>query len=299
MQSSLDFADDGFRAVSPFFEMGAYEALWDEKGATFRRLADRFSAHNGAMPSDFVKPDVAQRYAHKVMTTLKQGGVENFGVRINGLGDYPNRLRDAEHPIEFLYFQGWWELSNFPRLVAVVGTRNPSVEGEKRTRHLCRRLVEDGVVVVSGLAKGVDTAAHLSTIESGGKTIAVLGTPLNHRYPKENTELQQLIASDHLLVSQVPVERYFRATSPTHNNHFFPERNKTMSALTQATIIVEAGETSGTLVQAKAALRQNRKLLILESCFQNPAISWPQKFEAVGAIRVRDYDDIRRALGYS
>ena len=81
------------------------------------------------------------------------------------------------------------------------------------------------------------------------------------------------------------------------NRLFFPERNVTMSALTEATVIVEAGETSGTLIQARAALHQGRKLLILESCFQNRALTWPERFEKKGAIRVRDYDDIKRALG--
>ena len=80
------------------------------------------------------------------------------------------------------------------------------------------------------------------------------------------------------------------------NRLFFPERNVTMSALTEATIIVEAGDTSGTLIQARAALHQGRKLFILDSCFRNPSISWPQKFADKGAIRVMDYDDIRQHL---
>ena len=78
--------------------------------------------------------------------------------------------------------------------------------------------------------------------------------------------------------------------------HFFPERNVTMSALTEATIIVEAGETSGSLIQARAALHQNRKLFILNSCFQNPKLTWPAKFAKMGAIRVSEYEDIKRHL---
>ena len=80
------------------------------------------------------------------------------------------------------------------------------------------------------------------------------------------------------------------------NRLFFPERNVTMSALTEATIIVEAGDTSGTLIQARAALQQGRKLFILDSCFRNTSISWPRKFADKGAIRVTDYDDIRQHL---
>jgi DNA processing protein len=107
--------------------------------------------------------------------------------------------------------------------------------------------------------------------------------------------LQRRIARDFLLISQVPVRRY-EAQDYRMNRLFFPERNVTMSALTDATVIVEAGETSGTLVQARAALKQGRRLFILESCFNNPGITWPQKFAEQGAIRVRDYDDIREQL---
>ena len=92
--------------------------------------------------------------------------------------------------------------------------------------------------------------------------------------------------------------RYERP-NPTQNRIFFPERNITMSALTEATVIVEAGETSGTLVQARHALKQKRKLFILESNFHNPSLTWPHRFEERGAIRVRDYEDIREHLADS
>ena len=95
----------------------------------------------------------------------------------------------------------------------------------------------------------------------------MIGTPLSHAYPQDNAELQRKIATDFLLISQVPVKRYETSGFPL-NRLFFPERNITMSALTEATIIVEAGETSGTLIQARAALHQGRKLFILDSCFR-------------------------------
>jgi DNA processing protein len=124
----------------------------------------------------------------------------------------------------------------------------------------------------------------------------VIGTPLSLRYPKENAELQDRIAKEHLLISQVPIVRYQQGKNPTANRFFFVERNVTMSALTLATIIIEAGETSGTLVQARHALKQGKKLFILESNFKNPALTWPAKFEQQGAIRVRDYEDIQEHL---
>src|SRR5208282_1639974 len=154
-----------------------------------------------------------------------------------------------------------------------------------------RALVEKDFTVVSGLASGIDTAAHSTAIEANGRTIAVIGTPLGINYPPENRALQDCIANNFLLISQVPVLRYSRQAVP-QNRLFFPERNITMSALTDATIIVEAGETSGTLTQARAALIQGRKLLIFASLFERPDLTWPATFEARGAIRVRDTNDI-------
>jgi DNA processing protein len=156
-------------------------------------------------------------------------------------------------------------------------------------------LVADGYTIVSGLARGIDTVAHKTAIDAGGFTVAVLGTPITEHYPPENRDLQQFIADKHLVVSQVPIVRYSRQHVRA-NRYFFPERNVTMSALTEATIIVEAGETSGTLVQARHALKQKRKLFILDSCFQNPALTWPENFAKQGAIRVTDYEDIKKHL---
>ncbi|CDM56308.1 MULTISPECIES: DNA-processing protein DprA [Rhizobium] len=293
----LSRAADGPAAnsISPRRELGAYEALWLEKGATFKTLADRFASDPTALPSDFVSAQVAMSCADDVMKTLKKAGVHQFGVRINHAGDYPKKLRDAKHPVEVLYYQGEWELTE-TRSVAVVGSREATDEGKRRAARLARELVDRGFTVVSGLARGIDISAHTAAVERGGKTIAVIGTPLGVSYPKENAEMQALIAREYLLISQVPVLRYGKQAVP-QNRLFFPERNVTMSALTEATIIVEAGETSGTLTQARAAIHQGRKLFILDSCFNRTDITWPSRFAAEGAIRVRSSDDIWDALG--
>jgi DNA processing protein len=280
--------------IDAALEVGAYEALWSEQGTSFKSLAERFAREPGKRPSDLVPEEEARRAATRVLARLRAKTDVRFDVRVHGEVDYPERLRDATHPVELLYFQGAWELIT-TRGVAVVGTRKPSEEGLRRTAQLARKLVEDGFTVVSGLAEGVDTAAHTAAIEAGGQTIAVIGTPLGHVYPKANAELQDRIARDFLLISQVPLERY-EAQTYRVNRFFFPERNKTMAALTEATIIVEAGETSGTLVQAREALKQKRKLFILNSCFERSDLDWPRRFEQEGAIRVRDYADIRREL---
>lgn len=288
----LAYSDDGpaLAPVSPFREMGAYEALWLEKGATFKTIAERFTADPSALPSDFVKHAEAERRAKEVMARFKAAGIHRFGVRIHHAGDYPLKLREAKYPLELLYYRGSWELVELPS-VAVVGSRKATPKGLERAAIVARALVEKGYVVVSGLAEGIDTAAHNAALEAGGKTIAVIGTPLDSVYPKQNRDLQERIANDFLLISQVPVLRY-ASQNYMHNRMFFPERNVTMSALTEATIIVEASDTSGTLIQARAALQQGRKLFIMDSCFKRDGLTWPQTYADQGAIRIKTPEDI-------
>lgn len=287
----LKAPDPVFRkAILPSMEMGAYEALWAEHGASFKTIADKFGRKPGSLPSDFVEENYARECFEKALNILESDGISKFGIRVHGAGDYPKKLRDAKEPVELFYFQGTWEYVE-SQSVAIVGTRNPSDEGVLRARRLAKILVQHDYTIVSGLAAGIDTAAHTAAIEAKGRTIAVVGTPLGKIYPKQNQELQRYIAANHLLISQVPIIRYAQQKVP-QNRLFFPERNKTMSALTNATIIVEAGETSGTLTQARAALYQNRKLLLLDSLFHRSDITWPRRFLEQGAIRVRTPEEI-------
>lgn len=271
--------------------MVAYEALWQQEKTSFKTLSDLFKKNPGSKPSDFIDDDRLKEMAATIRGLLQKSKLDyKTNLLVNGAYDYPDRLRNATEPIEILYYSG--NLSYLDtRCIAIVGSRHPSEEGLARARKLVRRLVQDNFTIVSGLAMGIDTQAHTTAIEERGRTIAVIGTPLNSVYPKENADLQMFIAKEHLLVSQVPFYRYARQ-SHRGNRLFFPERNKTMSALSEATVIIEASDTSGTLIQAKAALQQGRKLFILESCFQNPNITWPARFLEQGAVRVREYEDI-------
>ncbi|WP_199913876.1 DNA-processing protein DprA [Stenotrophomonas sp. YAU14A_MKIMI4_1] len=276
-------------------EMAAYESLWLQQGAWFKSIAQLFASNPQSIPSELV-PAGDIRDAWKLLA--EEVGLERLksvGVRVHGAGEYPQKLREADHPIELLYYRGNWELVD-TRGVAVVGTRTPSSEGAVNGRRIAQALVRHGFTVVSGLARGIDYAAHTGALDAGGRTIAVIGTPLFDHYPKENASLQEQLAKEHLVISQVPFLRYKRQHYKS-NSLFFPARNVTMSALTEATVIVEAGNTSGTLVQARAALAQGRKLFILDSCFRNPDLAWPHKYEAQGAIRVRNVTEIMEALG--
>jgi len=194
---------------------------------------------------------------------------------------------EAKNAPERLYLEGDRHLINGGTRVSVVGTREVSEEGIWRTELVTKSLVKKGVIVLSGLAKGVDTVAHKTAIKEGGKTIAVLGTPLDIAYPAENKLLLQKIKKDHLAVSQFPVG--YRA-----NRKCFPMRNRTMALLSDATIIIEAGEKSGTLHQGWEALRLGRYLFLLESLVNDNAPSWPKEMLKYGAqiLELDHLDDI-------
>ena len=281
------------QAISPLRELGAYEALWDRPGVWFKDISKLFSGDRDALLSHFIDAKTADKYSRAVLAEFEEAKISSFDIQVGGMWEYPANLAETEYPVRICYSQGWWGLVEAP-CVSVVGTRNPSEEGKAQTRKLVRALVKDGFVIVSGLARGIDTVAHETALRSGGRTIGVLGTPLSCSYPKENSDLQRRIAKEHLLVSQVPVMRY-KKQSLKYNKLFFPERNKLMSALSRATIIVEAGETSGTLVQARAALNHDRPLFILDNCLSG-SLKWPKRFLERGAIRVKGYDDIQAKL---
>lgn len=110
--SQLDFGSpDSFeRAISPFEEMAAYEALWAEKGATFKTIADKFrEAPEGAVPSDLVSGGTIEAFKTRLKEIMSRYAVENLGIRVHGAGEYPEKLRDARNPVEVIYYQGWWD----------------------------------------------------------------------------------------------------------------------------------------------------------------------------------------------
>ena len=172
--------------------------------------------------------------------------------------------------------------------VAVVGSRKASDEALARTRALVRALAERGMLVVSGLAEGIDTAAHEAALEFGGHTMAVLGTPLEEFFPPRNRAIQERLMRDELVVSQ------FAPGTPVQPKNF-PIRNRTMALLSDATIIVEAAEKSGTLHQGWEALRLGRLLFLLESVAKNPTLSWPSEMIRYGA-QVLSRDNLDLAL---
>ncbi|RJE88254.1 DNA processing protein DprA [Paracoccus onubensis] len=155
--------------------------------------------------------------------------------------------------------------------IAVIGARDASEDGKHRSYQLGKQLASRGITVVSGLAAGIDRNALEGAIQAGGKVAAVIGTPIDTAYPAANKRLQELIAANHLLVSQFPNgSRVFPSN--------FPARNRTMAALTDASVIIEASESSGTLHQAAECKRLGRWLVIAKNMLDNHRAEWPKKF---------------------
>ncbi len=173
---------------------------------------------------------------------------------------------------------------------AIIGSRKATRRGLNVASDLAAFLAHRSVVIVSGLAEGIDTAAHLSAIQQkGGRTVAVIGTPLDKSYPAKNAELQSEIARNHWVVSQFPVGYHTQPKS-------FVIRNRTMALIGDASIIIEAGESSGSLHQGWEALRLGRPLFIWKDIFENASLKWPRKMQDYGAIELSDPQDVLEAL---
>jgi DNA processing protein len=184
-----------------------------------------------------------------------------------------------------LFVAGRADLLRAGTRVAIVGSRKATPAGLRRAARLGRYLVTNRVTVVSGLAEGIDQAAHRAAIDTRGATVAVLGTPLDQVYPKKHADLQQRIVSEHCAVTQFPIG----APILPHN---FVQRNRTMALLCHASVIVEAGDSSGTLSQGWEALRLGRPLFIMNSVVERADLRWPAQMLRYGAVVLNEPEDI-------
>jgi DNA processing protein len=180
--------------------------------------------------------------------------------------DYPRQLATAFDDPLLVFYAG--TLADDFASVAIVGSREPSAPGQQFAQELSTIAAAAGITVVSGLARGVDRAAHEAALQAGSRTVAVIGTGVDRYYPPEHEPLQQRIAHDGLVVSQFPP-----GATPTRAT--FPMRNATMSAYSALTVIVEAGEKSGTKIQAAAAVKHGRPLVLTR---QVATTTWGRKY---------------------
>lgn len=167
---------------------------------------------------------------------------------------------------------------------AVVGTRAASPDGIRRAAHMSRLLAGQAVTVVSGLAKGIDAAAHQATLDAGGRTIAVLGTGISRCYPAEHRDLAEAITASGALASQ-----FWPTSAPSR--YTFPRRNVVTSGISQGTVVIEASSTSGAKMQARLALEHGKKLFLIRSLVTSQP--WAQNYVSKrGAIEVADVEEV-------
>jgi len=196
---------------------------------------------------------------------------------------YPPMLSQIYDPPALLYARG--TLQEHEKCIAVVGSRVASTYGVFVTERLCRELAMQGITVVSGMARGIDSAAHRGALAGKGRTIAVLGNGLDSIYPPENLSLCRCIVDHGALITEYPVN------TPPQPRHF-PARNRIISGISLGVVVVEAGEKSGSLITAKLALEQNREVFAIPGAIDAPGSKGTHKLLKEGAKLVETVDDI-------
>jgi DNA processing protein len=215
--------------------------------------------------------DAETRVAHELEAAAPHGS-----SLVTVLDDaYPASLRLVPDLPPFLFIRGQLQPADL-RSVAVVGTRNVTEDGLRRANRMARELVEHGVTVTSGLARGVDTAAHTAALEAGGRTIAVMGTGITRCYPAENRELADRIISNGALISQ-----FWPTRAPGRDT--FPRRNRVTSGISQGTVVIEASSTSGAKMQARLASEHGKRVWLITSLVTSQ--DWAQRMVTDGRAR--------------
>lgn len=204
---------------------------------------------------------------------------------------YPPNLRLVYNRPPFLFIRGHLQPQD-QRAVAIVGTRKATPAGLEEARQLAAALSHQGVTIISGLAKGIDSAAHDSTLTASGRTLAVIGTGILNTYPPENADLaQRIVASGGALISQFTPDGPPRATN-------FPLRNVVTSGMAIGTVVIEASATSGARMQARLALEHGKRLFLVESLVMHQ--EWAKRYASrPGAVVVRRANDVLDILASS
>lgn len=217
---------------------------------------------------------------------------EKLGVSIINLLDprYPKPLKSIPDPPPVLYLKG--SLTPADNLaVAIVGSRRCSLYGKEQASRLAHLLASAGFTIVSGMARGIDTAAHQGALSASGRTIAVAGSGLANTFPPENKQLAELITNSGAYISELPLN-----FEPLAEN--FPPRNRIIAGLSLATIVVEAGLRSGALITANAALEYNREVMAVPGKIDSPLSKGSHQLIKQGAKLIDSLEDIMDALGY-
>ena len=229
-----------------------------------------------------VGPEASDESARQAIAEWEAAGLHLVTILD---ADYPQQLLTVHQRPPFLMYQGHLDDRDAGG-VAIVGTRTASPEGVDRASLIAKGLAERGVTVVSGLAAGIDTAAHTAALHAGGRTVAVIGTGLRKAYPAQNGGLQEEIARSHLVLSQ-----FWPDAPPTKTS--FPMRNAVMSGYSAATVVIEAEWKSGARMQARLALEHGRPVFLLDTLMRH---DWAQDYVARGAVVVASAEDVLERL---
>ena len=266
------------------------QILRDVFGSAERALqatSDELSKIDGLTPA---MRDLLQRKPVHYPIERELELIEKYGCQVLTLYDpeYPSRLKEIDTPPIVLYIRG--ELTSEDSLsLALVGSRDAKDYGRKASYRLSYQLAQRGLTVVSGLARGIDTAAHRGALESGGRTIAVMGSGLSFIYPAMNTDLAEKITASGALISEFPME-----TTPKPNN--FPRRNRIISGMTLGTVVVEASNRSGALITARLAGEQGREVFAVPGEIFSELSTGTHRLINNGAKLVNTVDDLLNEL---
>ena len=226
-----------------------------------------------------------QEHLDKRVNMLKKHNISCLTINRK---NYPKNLKEIYSPPIVLYEKGQIELQ-CDICIAIVGARNATSYGMKAAYDLAKQLSQRGITVVSGMARGIDTAAHKGALEGGGKTIAVLGCGLDYIYPPENRELMNKILKNGLILSEYPV-----GTIPDARN--FPARNRIISGISCGTVVIEANIKSGSLITANFALEQNREVFAVPGPIYSKLSAGTNNLIKQGAKLVSSVEDILEEL---
>ncbi|MCU0914136.1 MAG: DNA-processing protein DprA [Planctomycetes bacterium] len=276
----------------------------DEVGpVTFGRLLQRFgsveavlgTSVSGLMKVEGIGAKTAERIAasrDKFDSAAEVDRADKLGVWIVHMEDprYPPALRKIYDPPPVLYIKGTLDRAD-NLAIGIVGCRRCSLYGQEQASRLAHLLAAAGFTIVSGMARGIDTAAHTGALAAQARTLAVQGCGLSRVFPPENAKLFELISASGACISELPTR-----AEPLAEN--FPPRNRIIAGLSLGTIVIEASLRSGAMITAQAALESNREVMAVPGKIDSPLSQGPHHLIKQGAKLVETVEDVMEALGY-
>ena len=268
--------------------------------ARFKRLEAHFGELEqawGAGLAELRAAGIEERPAKELLAARTRVDPDSEMARLDGAGvkvldwhhpNYPRRLKEIHDPPPLLYVKGEIQPSD-ERALAVVGTRNPTTYGREVASTLTAGLAKSGIIIISGLARGIDGIAHRAAMEAGGRTIAVVANGLDMVYPREHTELSQQIQEQGAVVSEYPLGVRLVPKS-------FPRRNRLISGMSLGTLVVEAAEGSGARWTVYHALEQDREVFCVPGSIFSPASRFTNRMIQEGAKLVSNWGDVLEEL---